>query len=152
MQNPKLIGPMHIQQYAAKGFAIKRVTSDGEASVRAVKSDVEALGVEVNILDHGSHTPHTKAAIGHIKNKARSTMYSLPYSLPSKLAAALIAFVVHAANMVPKINAVGHLPAHTAFSSYCFHGQLILLSAHTAFIKLPKRRTACFWNVSKPAQ
>ena len=42
-------------------------------------------------------------------------MYSLPYLLPSKLAAALIAFVVHTANMVPKVNAVGHLPAHTAF-------------------------------------
>ena len=106
---------MHIQQYAAKGFVIKHVTSDGEASVSAVKSDVEALGVEVNILGHGSHTPHAEAAIRHIMNKARSTMYSLPYSLPSKLAAALIAFVVHTANMVPKVNAVGHLPAHTAF-------------------------------------
>ena len=106
---------MHIQQYAAKGFSIKRVTSDGEASVRAVKSDVEALGVELNILGHGSHTPHAEAAIRHIKNKARSTMYSLPYSLPSKLAAALIAFVVHTSNIVPKVNAVGHLPAHTAF-------------------------------------
>lgn len=59
---------MHINQYAAKGFSIKRVTSDGEASVRAVRSDVEALGVELNILGHGSHTPHAEAAIRHIKN------------------------------------------------------------------------------------
>ena len=42
-------------------------------------------------------------------------MHSLPYALPSKLAAALITFVVHTANMVPKVNAIGHLPAHTAF-------------------------------------
>jgi Reverse transcriptase (RNA-dependent DNA polymerase) len=36
--------------------------------------------------------------------------------LPSRFAAALIAFVVHTANMVPKVNAVGHLPALTAFT------------------------------------
>jgi hypothetical protein len=27
----------------------------------------------------------------------------------------LIGFVVHLANMIPKVNSVGHLPAHTAF-------------------------------------
>ena len=37
------------------------------------------------------------------------------YPLPSKLASALIAFVVHTSNMIPKVNAVGHLPANTAF-------------------------------------
>ena len=73
------------------------------------------MGVEMNILGHGSHTPHAEAAIRHIKNKARSTMHSLPYALPSKLAAALITFVVRTANMVPKVNAIGHLPVHTAF-------------------------------------
>ena len=105
----------HIQQYVSKGFAIKRVTSDGEPSIKAVRPDVEAMGVEMNILGHGSHTFHAEAAIRHIKNKACSTMHSLPYALPSKLAAALITIVVHTANMVPKVNAIGHLPAHTAF-------------------------------------
>ena len=107
---------MHIQLYMAKGFQIKRVTSDGEGSVKAVKAELEALGVELNVLGHGSHTPHAESAIRHVKNKARATVHSLPFSLPSKLVAALIAFVVHTANMVPKVNAIGHLPAHTAFT------------------------------------
>ena len=106
---------LHINQYNAKGFRIKRVTSDGEPAINATKQDLEALGVELNVLGHGSHTPHAEAAICHVKNKARSTLHSLPCPLPWKLAAALIIFVVHTANMIPKVNAVGHLPAHTAF-------------------------------------
>ena len=79
----------HIHQYMSKGFTIRRVTSDGEASIRSIRTEVEALGVELNILGHGSHTPHAESAIGHIKNKARSTMYSLPYVLSQRLAAAI---------------------------------------------------------------
>jgi hypothetical protein len=67
------------------------------------------------VLGHGSHTPHAESATRHIKNKARSTLHSLMYPLPTKLASALIAFVVHTSTMVPKVNAIGHLPAHTAF-------------------------------------
>jgi hypothetical protein len=106
---------LHINQYTAKGFRIKRVTSDGEPAIKAAKHDLEAIEVELNVLGHGSHTPHAESAIRHIKNKGRSTLHSLLFPLPSKLVAALITFVVHTSNMVPKANAIGHFPAHTAF-------------------------------------
>jgi hypothetical protein len=105
----------HIQQYNDKGFQIKRVTSDGEPSIKAAKSELSSIGVELNVLGHGSHTPHAESAIRHVKNKARSTIHSLQFPLPKKFAAALIGFVVHLANMIPKVNSVGHLPAHAAF-------------------------------------
>jgi hypothetical protein len=50
-----------------------------------------------------------------VKNKARTTIDSPQFPLPNKFAVALIAFMVHLANMIPKVNSVGHLPAHTAF-------------------------------------
>ena len=106
---------LHLNQYKAKGFHIRTVTSDGEGAVKSARTLVEDFGAQVNILGHGSHTPHAEAAIRHVKNKARSTLYSLPFPLPLRLAPALIAFVVHTANMVPKCNAPGHLPAFTAF-------------------------------------
>jgi hypothetical protein len=106
----------HISKYTAKGFRIRRVTSDGEGAVKSVSSDVEALGIELNIVGHGSHTPHAESATRILKNKARSTLHSLRFPLPFKLVAALIEFVVHTSNMVPKVNSVGHLPAHTAFT------------------------------------
>ena len=70
----------------------------------------------MNILGHGSHAPHAKSAIRHVKNKARSVVHSLSFPLVSKFAAALIAFVVHTGNMVRKVNSVGHYPAHTTFT------------------------------------
>ena len=109
---------MHIQQYMIKGFRIKRVISDGEASIKAVRPEVESLGVQLDILGHGSHVPHVESAIRHMKNKARSVVNSLSFSLASRFAAALVAFVVHTTNMVPKVNSVGHYPAHTAFTGH----------------------------------
>ena len=52
------------------------------------------------------------------KGAIPSRMFLTPKKLPNGdiRAAALIAFVVHTANMVPKVNAVGHFPAHTALS------------------------------------
>ena len=61
----------HIELYTSKGFRVKRVTSDGEPSIKAARSDLPAIGVELNVLGHGSHNPHAEAAIRHIKNKAR---------------------------------------------------------------------------------
>ena len=78
---------MHIQQYMIKDFRIKRVVSDGEASMKAVRTEVEALGVQLNILGHGSHAPHAESAIRHVKNKARSVVHSLSFPLASKFAA-----------------------------------------------------------------
>jgi hypothetical protein len=73
----------HIRQYQAKGIRIKRVTSDGEPSIRAAKQDLESSGIELNILGRGSHTPHAESAIRHIKNKARSIKYSHRFPLAS---------------------------------------------------------------------
>ena len=106
---------LHIQQYLAKGFRMSAVTSDGEGAIKTVRNEVESQGIDLNILGYGSHTPHAESAIRHVKNKARSTLHSLPFPLPSKLAAPLIAFVVHVSNMVPKTNSPAHLPAYTAF-------------------------------------
>ena len=55
-----------------KGFRIKRVTSDGEGSIKAFRPEIELLGVQLNVLGHGSHTPHAESALRHIKNKARA--------------------------------------------------------------------------------
>jgi hypothetical protein len=58
----------HVSKYTAKEFRIRRVTSDGEAAVKSVRSDVEALGTELNIFGHGSHTPHAESATRILKH------------------------------------------------------------------------------------
>ena len=60
---------MHITQYHAKGFRVLTVTSDGEGAVKSIRQEVQKLGVELNILGRGSHTPHAEAAIRHVKKK-----------------------------------------------------------------------------------
>ena len=74
---------LHLAQYHAKGFRVSSVTSDGEGAVKSSRQEVENLGIELNILGRGSHTPHAESAIRHIKNRAKSTLHSLPFALPS---------------------------------------------------------------------
>ena len=71
--------------------------------------------IKFYVNGHGTHMPHAESAIRHVKNKARSVQHGLQFPVPSKLAAALLTFVVATINMVPKINSPGHLPAFTAF-------------------------------------
>ena len=106
----------HISNYRARGFIISIVTSDGEPAIRAMAKELSDQGVTLNVLGHGTHVPHVESAIRHIKNKARSTAFSLQYTLPSKLAPALITFVVHTSNMIPKTNSINHVPAYTQFT------------------------------------
>ena len=62
--------------------------------IKAFRPEIEALGVQLNILGHGSHTPHDESAIRHIKSKTRTVLHSLSFPLASKVAVALISFVV----------------------------------------------------------
>jgi hypothetical protein len=83
----------HIHSYTARGFIIRTVTSDGEPAVKAMFNELKAQNVILNIMGHGTHIPHVESAIRHLKNKARSTAFSLSFTLPSKLAPAFITFV-----------------------------------------------------------
>jgi hypothetical protein len=75
---------LHLAQYQAKGFRVTSVTSDGEGAVKSSRNEIQALGVELNILGRGSHAPHAESAIRHIKNKARSTLQSLLFKISAK--------------------------------------------------------------------
>ena len=106
----------HIALYDRKGFHVSSVTSDGEPSITALHSVLQASSITLNVLGHGSHVPHAESAIRHLKNKARSIEHSLPYSLPSKWAPLLVTFVAYTINMVPKVNSPDHTPAYTLFT------------------------------------
>ena len=106
----------HITSYRARGFIIRTVTSDGEPAVKAMFNQLKGENIILNVMGHGTHIPHVESAIRHLKNKARSTAFSLPFTLPSKLAPALITFVTYTANMIPKANSPDHVPAYTQFT------------------------------------
>ena len=103
-----------ITSYRARGLIITTITSDGEPVINAMSHKLQQEGITQNIMGHGAHIPHIESAIRHIKNKARSTAFSLLFTLPSKLAPALITFVTYTANMIP--NSPDHVPAYTQFT------------------------------------
>ena len=106
----------HCDRYITQGFKVTRVTSDGELSIKSVRTELLKRNIEFNVRGHGSHAPHAESAIRHIKNKARSTALNLPYAIPTRWVGPLLNFVVHAMNMVPRTNSPYHSSAYTAFT------------------------------------
>jgi Zinc knuckle len=60
---------LHLAEYQAKGFRVTSVTSDGEGAIKSCRKEIQALGVDLNILGRGSHAPHAESAIRHIKKQ-----------------------------------------------------------------------------------
>ena len=58
----------------------------------------------------------TETTRNHLRDEPNSELPSAIRQNNDSAYAALIAFVVHTSNVVPKVNAVGHYPAHTAFT------------------------------------
>ena len=134
----------HLDTYASKGFKINRVTTDGEPAIRAIKTQLEHRGTELNILGHGSHVPHAESAIRHIKNMARSTLHNLGYPFPSRWTPFLIAFVVFLANMIPKVNSMGSISAYTNFTGRIpsYHVIAPFAFGTPGFLQRPKKTTS----------
>ncbi len=91
----------HLKNYIIKGFSIKEIYIDGEAAAKEMRAKNMIEGVSINISGAGDHVPQAEAAIKTVKNRARSIVNSLPYTLPNDWIPHLITFAVQRINMVP---------------------------------------------------
>ena len=65
--------------------------------------------ITVNVLGHGTHISHVESAM---KNKTRTTAFIFQHMLPLKLAPALVTFVFHNVDMIPKTISDNHVPTY----------------------------------------
>lgn len=61
-------GPRQVQLCSYTSVNTKRRIfkydqSDGEGTIKSMRRSVEELGTQLNVLGHGSHTPHAEAAM-----------------------------------------------------------------------------------------
>ena len=98
-------------------FEIMKIHTDGEAAMRSL----QRRGVIRNmyIIGAGSHEPVAEAAIKVIKNRCRSIIANLVYTLPSKLITHLVFYAVNRINCIPRDSGIG-ISAREAFRNIKF--------------------------------
>ena len=105
-----------IKGYKSQRFSVIGIVSDGEGAITSLQSEINAMGVHVNINAPGQHVSIVERKIQTIKGCTRSIISSLPYKLPYSLVPHCVSFAVNRINMLPnKTGYVGFSPRELFF-------------------------------------
>lgn len=113
-----------IAEFQSYHHAVRHITTDDEATLRAAKSFLAVRHVTSSLTPAGLHEKKVERTIQTIKSKVRAIRHQLPFILPSCLDAELFLTVIRYNNMVPTINTGGQTPFQM------FTGQKPFLPAH----------------------
>jgi hypothetical protein len=89
-----------IASYKAQRFQIKTLLTDGEGAIASLKSELNANGIVVNPSGPGQHVPDIERKIREVKERMRTVLHSLPFTLPQSLLAWLVYYAVRQINIV----------------------------------------------------
>ena len=90
----------HIANYRNAGYSITRVFNDGETGMEAIKDHIKSKA-EYNPVGPEQHVPAIERAVRLVKERVRSILCGLPYTLPSSYLSHLVSYAVRVINMVP---------------------------------------------------
>ena len=91
-----------VAMLASQNFMTAMIMSDGERGVTSIITELEALGVEVDISGAGGHVARVERRIRVIKERLRSSVaYHLPFALSSMGIAMCILYCVSRLNYEP---------------------------------------------------
>jgi hypothetical protein len=93
----------HVNVYKAAQFNVMRLSTDGEGGMDAAVPLLAKLGITVNQVGAGEHVHIIENKIKTIKERVRSILHSLPFSLPTALTKWLVMYSVYVINCVPNM-------------------------------------------------
>ena len=88
-----------ISTLASRNFIIRVIMSDGEGAVGKLKSDLNNLGIELDVSGAGGHVSRIERKIRTVKERVRAYItHQLPYTLTTLGVAMLVLFCVSRLN------------------------------------------------------
>jgi Reverse transcriptase (RNA-dependent DNA polymerase) len=90
------LGVLHSQ-----GFSAKLIMSDGEGAIAKIRTELNLLGVEVDISGAGGHVARVERRIQVVKERMRTHMHHLPFALSFQCLTMLALYCVSRLNYEP---------------------------------------------------
>lgn len=92
-----------IGQYRQHDYIVKYLYTDGESGMKAIEGDLQHnFGVQLQISNRNEHVPQAERAIRQIKERMRSFIATLPYTLSPTFLMYLANFCSTCINLVPR--------------------------------------------------
>ena len=105
-----------INVYKRHGFRILSVSSDEEGGIRAFEATLSSMGVHLQILAAGTPDTPVERLIQTVKNGARCTIFTLPYTLAFSDMKFLIEYIMLCVNMLCNSQRVYGVSPREAFT------------------------------------
>ena len=91
-----------LAKYRSRGFEVKVLYSDNKGGVSAARTLLEGKGVQLDFCSASQHVPVIERTIRFLKERMRSILASLPYTLPPELMEYLAQYAVQMINSLPR--------------------------------------------------
>jgi hypothetical protein len=88
-----------IAAYQSKGFSVETIVFDNEGGLVAASAALNALGVNMEIAAPGAHVGKIERKLRCLKERMRSVISMLKFTLPISLLPLLVLYCVHRMNM-----------------------------------------------------
>ena len=87
---------------ASQNFRASLIMSDGEGAVGKLVTELNSLGVEVDISGAGGHVPRVERRIQVVKERVRAYSHYLPFTMPMIVLSMCVMYVVSRLNYIPR--------------------------------------------------
>jgi hypothetical protein len=124
-----------INSYMSNKFVISTLLTDSEGAVKAMKSELNAMGIEVNSAGAGQHVPVIENKIRQIKERIRAVLNTLPFTLPASMLKNLVFYSVKCLNMMPCRTRMDMVSPREAFTGRKIDYRLDLRAAFGDYIQ-----------------
>ena len=105
-----------LSRWQSRGFKVTKILVDPEAGLLAMKPALGAKGILVEPRASGTHVPTAERKIRVIKERCRSIIHSLPFTLPLFLMAWMVYFAVSRINLFPSRGGLVKVSPFEAFN------------------------------------
>jgi len=105
-----------INVYKRHGFRILIVSSDEEGSIRAFEATLSAMGIQLQLLAAGTPDTPVERLVQTVKNGARCTIFTLPYTLAFSEMKFLVEYIMTCINMLCNSQRVNGVSPREAFT------------------------------------
>ena len=100
----------------SRWFDTVTIRTDGEGAIAKMASTLAEKGIVVDVAGPGQHVPVVERAIETVKERVRSHVTSLPFTLTKLLLTYLVLFCVSRLNLLPSSNSLDKVSPHEQFT------------------------------------
>jgi hypothetical protein len=98
---------------SSQNFQVEVIMSDGEGAVGKLMTELNSLGMEVDVSGAGGHVPRVERRIQLVKERVRAHTHYMPLTMSLSVKSMCVLYVVSRLNFIPRSEGVSSRESHS---------------------------------------